>query len=74
VEATEATEVADATEEVEISGTSGTSGGDEPPEVSESEPGDTDESAGKLRNRRPTGKGTTPGRRRRTRGGVAVED
>lgn len=29
---------------------------------------------GKLQNRRPTGKGTLLGRRKRTRGGVAVED
>ncbi len=29
---------------------------------------------GKLQNRRPTGKGLVPGRRKRTRGGVAVED
>ncbi|MGP4054660.1 hypothetical protein ACTWP6_07525 [Mycobacterium sp. 4D054] len=44
----------------------------EPASESASEAGD--ESDGKLRNRRPTGKATVPGRRKRTRGGVAVED
>lgn len=44
--------------------------------VAESEPeSDAAESSdGKLRNRRPTGKGAVLGRRKRTRGGVAVED
>lgn len=36
--------------------------------------GDEPEADGKLQNRRPTGKGTAFGRRKRTRGGVAVED
>lgn len=35
---------------------------------------ETENSEGKLLNRRPTGKGTVFGRRKRTRGGVAVED
>jgi hypothetical protein len=35
---------------------------------------DTDEPAGGLRNRRPTGKGTHRMRRRRTRGGVALDE
>lgn len=35
---------------------------------------DADSSDGKLQNRRPTGKGAVLGRRKRTRGGVAVED
>lgn len=35
---------------------------------------DEPEADGKLQNRRPTGKGTVLGRRKRTRGGVAVED
>lgn len=46
--------------------------------VEETEPAESaaDEPAadGKLQNRRPTGKGTVLGRRKRTRGGVAVED
>lgn len=37
-------------------------------------PADEPEADGKLQNRRPTGKGTVLGRRKRTRGGVAVED
>jgi hypothetical protein len=47
---------------------------DEPASTTQDEPADTDTN-GKLRNRRPTGK-TEPGRRRRRRlrGGVAVED
>lgn len=44
----------------------------EPVSESAADPGG--ESDGKLRNRRPTGKGAVLGRRRRTRGGVAVED
>ena len=40
----------------------------------ESDPDPTEPDDGKLRNQRPTGKGTVLGRRRRTRGGVAVED
>lgn len=55
----------------------------EPAAATESEPQtsentDVDDTAeqsnGKLQNRRPTGKGTVLGRRKRTRGGVAVED
>ncbi len=44
--------------------------------VSESEPESeiTESSDGRLRNRRPTGKGAVLSRRKRTRGGVAVED
>ncbi|GAB3216704.1 hypothetical protein [Mycolicibacterium hippocampi] len=34
----------------------------------------TERASGTLQNRRPTGKGKAPGRRKRTRGGVAVED
>jgi hypothetical protein len=46
-----------------------------PESDAESEPGsEADSSDGKLRNRRPTGKGAVLGRRKRTRGGVAVED
>jgi hypothetical protein len=41
----------------------------------DSEPApDAGSADGKLRNRRPTGKGAVFGRRKRTRGGVAVED
>ncbi|ORB30828.1 hypothetical protein [Mycolicibacterium parafortuitum] len=40
----------------------------------ESDPNATEPDDGKLRNQRPNGKGTVLGRRRRTRGGVAVED
>ncbi len=55
----------------------------EPDVAAESDPQtsentDVDDTAepsnGKLQNRRPTGKGTVLGRRKRTRGGVAVED
>ena len=74
----ETSEESEATEESEVA--------DDPAEQpvataeTESEPeivtaSDTDEHAnGKLQNRRPTGKGTVLGRRKRTRGGVAVED
>jgi MFS family permease len=41
---------------------------------SEDAPDTKDESDGKLRNRRPDGKTSVLGRRKRTRGGVAVED
>lgn len=41
---------------------------------SETESESSELSDGKLRNRRPTGKGAVLGRRKRTRGGVAVED
>lgn len=41
---------------------------------SDTEPEDESDAGGKLQNRRPTGKGTLLSRRRRTRGGVAVED
>ncbi|MDG4668218.1 hypothetical protein [Mycobacterium sp. 236(2023)] len=44
-------------------------------ESDETEPQAADGSSdGKLQNRRPTGKGSVLGRRRKTRGGVAVED
>ena len=54
--------------------------GDEPSSASDDDPvtdaAETEgkSSDGKLLNRRPTGKGTAFGRRKRTRGGVAVED
>lgn len=49
---------------------------EEPVPTAEDDPAsDTPESGdGKLQNRRPTGKGAVLGRRKRTRGGVAVED
>ncbi|WP_024447210.1 hypothetical protein [Mycolicibacterium iranicum] len=43
------------------------------PALDESTAGEP-EADGRLQNRRPTGKGTVLGRRKRTRGGVAVED
>lgn len=57
-------------------GENGVKAEDAPAAVSEDEPDadDADDADGKLRNRRPTGKGTGLGRRKRTRGGVAVED
>lgn len=57
-------------------GENGVKAEDAPAAVSEDEPDadDADDADGKLRNRRPTGKGTGFGRRKRTRGGVAVED
>lgn len=70
-EATEADETAEASEVTETAGTELT-----PTAETDSEADDKPESetTGKLQNRRPTGKGTLISRRRRTRGGVAVED
>ncbi|KWX67269.1 hypothetical protein [Mycobacterium sp. NAZ190054] len=63
---TDETETADEVEEEPVA---------EPEPQAESDSGPADEEpGGKLRNRRPTGKGAVPGRRKRTRGGVAVED
>ncbi|MCV7058127.1 hypothetical protein [Mycolicibacterium gilvum] len=53
-------------------GENGVKAEDAPAAVSDAD--DADDADGKLRNRRPTGKGTGLGRRKRTRGGVAVED
>ncbi len=75
VRASETSEAPEATEEAAPKGTA-----DEPAEVSadaseaESPDEETDESRSGLRNRRPTGKGTHRMRRRRTRGGVAVDE
>lgn len=46
------------------------------PETTEKAEADdpVESTSGKLQNKRPTGKGTVLGKRRRTRGGVAVED
>ena len=44
------------------------------PEPATQDTDDTDEPRGGLRNRRPTGKGTHRMRRRRTRGGVALDE
>jgi hypothetical protein len=44
------------------------------PEPATEDTGDTDEPRGGLRNRRPTGKGSHRMRRRRTRGGVALDE
>lgn len=65
-EADEADEVAEDDEATEITETTGT-------ELTPTADPET-ATAGKLQNRRPTGKGTLISRRRRTRGGVAVED
>lgn len=75
VEATEAPEPAeaDATDATDES-VEATSADDEPgDDVAETddEPAETN---GRLRNRRPSGKGDSPRRRRRLRGGIAVED
>ena len=68
-EATEESEVAEETAEDLVP----TAETDSEPEIAG--PIDTDAHANvKLQNRRPTGKGTVLGRRKRTRGGVAVED
>ena len=68
-EATEATEATEAAEDAEAT--------DEPVVTAESEtapePATTDSDA-TLQNRRPTGKGTLLGRRKKARGNVAVED
>jgi hypothetical protein len=78
-EATEETEDAEATEEAEPEQSEAEA---EPEPVTEDAKAaqdtetaeDTEEARGGLRNRRPTGKGSHRMRRRRTRGGVAVEE
>ncbi|MCV7153004.1 hypothetical protein [Mycolicibacterium pyrenivorans] len=45
-----------------------------PPTSEKADTDDAEAADGKLQNRRPAGKGSAQGRRRRTRGGVAVED
>ncbi|WP_156689149.1 hypothetical protein [Mycobacterium sp. Marseille-P9652] len=73
IEATEEAEPAEAEEAAEepTEATADTSeAADETAETDE----DTDEPRSGLRNRRPTGKGTHRMRRRRTRGGVAVDE
>ncbi|HEY9265568.1 MAG TPA: hypothetical protein VIQ11_13280, partial [Mycobacterium sp.] len=45
-----------------------------PPTSEKADSGDAEASDSKLQNKRPAGKGSVLGRRRRTRGGVAVED
>ncbi|MGE2716096.1 hypothetical protein ACQI4L_18745 [Mycolicibacterium litorale] len=64
----EATTEAEATEADETTATEET---EEADEAAEEEPASDN---GRLRNRRPSGKGDSPRRRRRSRGGVAVED
>jgi MFS family permease len=73
---------AEATEEAddEVTAEAEASDEEEPAEVTaeadepaEDEPAETESTNGKLRNRRPSGK-AAPRRRRRLRGGVAVED
>ncbi|QZT62512.1 hypothetical protein [Mycolicibacterium austroafricanum] len=75
VEAEETADAGTETADVEAE-TADAEVGEEPVPTAEDEPAsDTPESGdGKLQNRRPTGKGTVLGRRKRTRGGVAVED
>jgi hypothetical protein len=51
-----------------------TAGTEAEPEPATQDTDDTDEPRGGLRNRRPTGKGTHRMRRRRTRGGVALDE
>ncbi|MDZ4268619.1 MAG: hypothetical protein U1D00_23510 [Mycobacterium sp.] len=50
------------------------SGETNPPTSEKADAEDAEAADGKLQNRRPAGKGSVLGRRRRTRGGVAVED
>ena len=50
------------------------SGGTNPPTSEKADSDDAEAADGKLQNRRPAGKGSVLGRRRRTRGGAAVED
>jgi hypothetical protein len=68
-EATEESEVAEVTAEDTVP----TAETDSEPEIAAAVKTDA-HANGKLQNRRPTGKGTVLGRRKRTRGGVAVED
>jgi MFS family permease len=77
--AAEATEEAEEADD-EVTAEAEASDEEEPAEVSaeadepaEDEPAETESTNGKLRNRRPSGK-AAPRRRRRLRGGVAVED
>ena len=60
--------------EAEAEETGETEEAEEPVESTAEESTEAEEPAGGLRNRRPTGKGTHRMRRRRTRGGVAVDD
>jgi hypothetical protein len=74
---TQAAEVAEAPAEATAEATAETVESVEAPaepEATDDDETDDDESKGGLRNRRPTGKGTHRMRRRRTRGGVAVDD
>ena len=85
-DATETADESDDSPEVETESTAvePDATADEPPTAEQTEPDDneaeetaaddTDSSAGGLRNRRPTGKGSGTHRRRRSRRGVAVDD
>ncbi|MGV0794653.1 hypothetical protein [Mycolicibacterium sp. XJ1819] len=77
-ETTEVAEMAEANETAETEEAEETEDGDEPEDTEPDATDDTDEApekGGKLRNRRPSGKTESTGRRRRrTRGGVAIED
>lgn len=65
-------EEAPETEESETAATAESAA--EPESVTEKASEDPDEARARLRNRRPTGKGSHRMRRRRTRGGVALDD
>ena len=73
VEDTEA-EVAEDEAGAEVATVEDTEAEDTASDTSDTESDAPESSEGKLKNQRPTGKGTVLGRRRRTRGGVAVED
>lgn len=71
---TEAAQPADETEDTEVAAPETTA--DETEETEDAQPADqgAEEPSGGLRNRRPIGKGSHRMRRRRTRGGVAVDE
>lgn len=78
VATTEVDETTGADQDADVTPTAEADSGDDSEDDTEDDSEDDAEpdsdAGGKLQNRRPTGKGTLLSRRRRTRGGVAVED
>ncbi|KMO73542.1 hypothetical protein BST22_11870 [Mycolicibacterium chubuense] len=73
-ETTEVDETTGADEDADVTPTAEADSQDDTEDDSEDDAEPDSDTGGKLQNRRPTGKGTLLSRRRRTRGGVAVED
>ena len=71
---TEVDETTGADEDADVTPTAEADSQDDTEDDSEDDAEPDSDTGGKLQNRRPTGKGTLLSRRRRTRGGVAVED